>query len=65
VPPRVREVKRLLRKLGYTDERPGKGDHTVFYNPTTKESYTLDGADNHEMARGAWLKLRKLLGRDG
>jgi predicted RNA binding protein YcfA (HicA-like mRNA interferase family) len=65
VPPRVREVKRLLRKLGYTDERRGKGDHTVFYNPTTKESYTLDGADSHEMARGAWLKLRKLLGRDG
>jgi hypothetical protein len=26
VPPRVREVKRLLRKLGYTIERPGKGD---------------------------------------
>jgi hypothetical protein len=44
VPPRVREVKRLLRKLGCTIERPGKGDHTVFHNPTTKDTYTLDGA---------------------
>jgi HicA toxin of bacterial toxin-antitoxin, len=65
VPPRVREVKRLLRKLGYTIERPGKGDHTVFYNPTTKDQYTLDGADSHEMARPAWSKLRKFLGRNG
>jgi hypothetical protein len=65
VPPRVREVKRLLRKLGYTIERPGKGDHTVFYNPATKERYALDGADSHEIPRAAWLKLRKDLGLKG
>ena len=62
MPPRVREVKRLLRELGYTVERTGKGDHTVFYNPTTKDKYALDGADSHEMPRAAWLKLRKHLG---
>lgn len=28
VPPRVRDVKRLLRDNGYTIECPGKGDHT-------------------------------------
>jgi predicted RNA binding protein YcfA (HicA-like mRNA interferase family) len=62
MPPRVRDVKKMLRKKGYTVERPGKGDHTVFYNPATGEAYSLDGADNHELPRGAWEKLRKRLG---
>ena len=61
MPPKVREVKRLLRKMGYTVERHGKGDHTVFYNPTTKDHYALDGPDSHEMPPGSWAKLRKLL----
>ena len=59
--PRVREVKRLLRKHGFSVERPGKGDHTVFYNPVTKERYSLDGADSHELPPGSWKYLRKLL----
>jgi len=62
MPPKVREVKRLLREAGYTIERRGKGDHTVFYNPGTKQAYSLDGADNHELPRAAWEKLRKRLG---
>jgi predicted RNA binding protein YcfA (HicA-like mRNA interferase family) len=62
VPPRVREVKRLLRKSGYTVVRPGKGDHTIFLNPTTGDSYALDGSDSHEMPQGAWNKLKKRLG---
>jgi hypothetical protein len=62
VPPKVREVKKLLRKSGYTVQRPGKGDHTIFYNPVSGEAYSLDGADNHELPRGAWEKLRKRLG---
>lgn len=52
----------MLREGGYTVERPGKGDHTVFYNPTSGEAYSLDGADGHELPRGAWEKLRKRLG---
>ncbi len=47
MPPRVREVKKLLRKSGYTVEPSCKGDHTVFYNPVTGDAYSLDGADNH------------------
>ncbi len=62
MPPRVREVKKLLRELGFTVERPGKGDHTVFSNPTTGESYALDGADSHEVPRPVWAKLKKRLG---
>lgn len=65
MPPKVREVKRLLRKLGYTIERPGKGDHTVFFNPTTKQQYSLDGPDSHELLRPVWLHLKKLLGLKG
>lgn len=62
MPPRVRDVKKMLRKQGYTVERPGKGDHTVFYNPATGEVYSLDGADSYELPRGVWDKLRKRLG---
>ena len=62
MPPRVREVKALLRAMGYTVTRPGKGDHAVFHNPTTGETYALDGADSHEMPRKARLRLKKRLG---
>ena len=62
MPPRVREVKKLLRRSGYSVERAGKGDHTIFYNPASGETYSLDGADGHELPRGAWEKLRKRLG---
>jgi predicted RNA binding protein YcfA (HicA-like mRNA interferase family) len=62
MPPRVREVKRILRSLGYSDERPGKGDHTVFKNPMTGDVISLDGADGHELPRAYWAKLRKRLG---
>jgi hypothetical protein len=62
MPPRVREAKTLLRRYGFTVERPGKGDHTVFYNPTTGVHHTLDGADSHELPRPVWAKLKKLLG---
>jgi predicted RNA binding protein YcfA (HicA-like mRNA interferase family) len=62
MPPKVREVKRLLRGCGYSIERRGKGDHTVFKNPHTGDTYSLDGSDDHELPRGTWTKLRKRLG---
>jgi predicted RNA binding protein YcfA (HicA-like mRNA interferase family) len=62
MPPRVRDAKRYLREQGFTIERPGKGDHTVFYNPTTGERYVLDGADSHELPKPVWEKLKKQLG---
>ena len=62
MPPKVREAKRLLRQHGFTEERPGKGDHTVFYNRRTGEHYTLDGADSHEVPMPVWTKLKKRLG---
>jgi predicted RNA binding protein YcfA (HicA-like mRNA interferase family) len=62
MPPRVREAKKLLRQYGFTVERPGKGDHTVFSNPITGEGYALDGADSHELPRPVWQKLKKRFG---
>jgi predicted RNA binding protein YcfA (HicA-like mRNA interferase family) len=61
MPPRVRTVKRLLREHGFTVERSGKGDHTVFSNPTSGERYVLDGSDSHEVPRPVWEKLKKRL----
>jgi predicted RNA binding protein YcfA (HicA-like mRNA interferase family) len=60
MPPRVREAARLLCKHGFTVDRPGKGDHRVFYNPSAGEYYTLDGSPSHEMPKGAWEKLKRI-----
>jgi hypothetical protein len=62
MPPRVRELKRLLREHGYVFERKGKGDHTIFFNPITRETFSLDGPDSHEVSPGLWYSLRKKLG---
>lgn len=51
----------MLRRAGFVFLRHGKGDHTVYRNPVTGEEVSLDGAPSHEMARGAWLALKKRL----
>lgn len=60
MPPRVREVKRMLIDAGFVFAREGKGDHTYWEHPSGAK-YALDGAESTEMAKGSWFKLRKLL----
>ncbi len=36
------ELKRLLAAAGCTFERPGKGDHEIWYSPITKRRFPVD-----------------------
>ncbi len=47
MPKKIRHLKKMLRKAGFTD-RPGKGSHTVLSHPRLKESLTLAGHDGDD-----------------
>jgi hypothetical protein len=36
------ELKRLLGAAGCRFERPGKGDHEIWFSPITQRRFTLD-----------------------
>ena len=68
MPRKKRDIRRDYRKAGY-DERPGKGDHTIFTHPLVDEPFSVDdrdGADakpyfekNLERARRKLAKAKK------
>ena len=37
-------LKKLLRRHGCQFERPGKGDHEIWYSPITDRRFVVDGA---------------------
>ena len=37
------EVRKALRAAGWRYERPGKGDHQTWLNPTTGKHVSVDG----------------------
>lgn len=47
MPRKLRELKRDLRKAGFTF-RPGKGDHTVWDHPGLERSIVLSGNDGDD-----------------
>jgi predicted RNA binding protein YcfA (HicA-like mRNA interferase family) len=47
MPKKIRDLKRMLRKAGFTD-RPGRGSHTVWYHPKLKENVTVAGHDGDD-----------------
>ena len=49
MPPRVREVVRMLEEIGFRFKRRGKGDHTIYIRGNEEE--VVDGGPNHEMPR--------------
>lgn len=44
---KIRELKSLLRKAGFTC-RPGKGSHTVWRHPRRKKRVVLSGKDGRD-----------------
>ncbi len=60
MPPRIREVVRMLEEVGFQRLRSGKGDRTDFARGS--ERVTLDGGPNHELPKPVWAKLRKKYG---
>jgi hypothetical protein len=39
----TRELKDKLREAGCYYDRPGKGDHEIWYSPISKIKFTVDG----------------------
>lgn len=48
MPRKKRDIKREYRKAGF-NERPGKGDHTIFTHPLLRDTYAVDGADGKDV----------------
>jgi predicted RNA binding protein YcfA (HicA-like mRNA interferase family) len=47
MPKKIRELKGLLAKAGFT-WRPGKGGHTVWTHPRVRQSVVLSGNDGDD-----------------
>jgi predicted RNA binding protein YcfA (HicA-like mRNA interferase family) len=50
MPTKIRELKRMLRKAGFT-ERRGRGDHTTWDHPRLSKPFTLAGNDGGDARR--------------
>lgn len=50
MPKKVRELKKILLKAGFTYE-PGKGSHTKWFHPRFKGRVTLSGKDGDDAKR--------------
>ncbi len=60
VPPRVRDVVRMLEAVGFQRLRSGKADHTIYARGDEREA--IDGGPNHEVPKPRWEKRRKKYG---
>jgi len=50
------ELKRLLRDAGCTFDRPGKGDHEIWYSPITRRKFVVDANIKSRHTANAVLK---------
>lgn len=50
MPKKIRELKQMLRKSGFT-ERPGKGSHTNWTHPDYAGRVTIAGKDGSDAKR--------------
>ncbi len=50
MPPKLRELKALLRCAGFGN-RPGKGSHSVWSHPLLADKVTLSGSDGDDAMR--------------
>lgn len=68
MPRKLRELKSLLRKAGFS-QRTGKGSHTVWLHPGLNDAVVLSGNDGDDakpyQQRDVDLALKKLEGQDG
>jgi len=59
----TKDVKKTLSQNGFVFSRHGKGDHDIWYNPTTKKSVSVDGkiklrTSANEVLKEAGLRKR-------
>ena len=52
----TRDLKKRLRAAGCVFERPGKGDHEIWYSPLTDRRFPVDSAIKSRHTANAVLK---------
>lgn len=62
MPKKVRELKTILRKAGFTS-RPGKGSHVVWAHPALSETLTLAGNDGDDAKLYQEKRVQQLLAK--
>ena len=70
MPKKIRELKQMLRKSGFT-ERPGKGSHTNWTHPNYAGRVTIAGKDGSDAKRYLEQEVKRAIaevkrkGQDG
>jgi predicted RNA binding protein YcfA (HicA-like mRNA interferase family) len=62
MPKKVRELKVILRKAGFSS-RPGKGSHIVWAHPALSETLTLAGNNGDDAKRYQEKRVQQLLAK--
>ena len=60
MPKKIRELKAMLRKAGFSS-RPGKGSHTFRVHPALTDRITISGADGDDAQRYQEAEVRNIL----
>ena len=60
MPKKIRELKVILRKAGFSS-RPGKGSHTFWVHPALTDRITIAGADGDDAKPYQEKKVREIL----
>ena len=60
MPKKVRELKAMLRKAGFS-ARPGKGSHTVWNHPVLADNIALSGGDGDDAQPYQEKKVREII----
>jgi predicted RNA binding protein YcfA (HicA-like mRNA interferase family) len=60
MPPKVRQIVRLLKKSGLRYKNT-EGSHHHFVDPQTGEKFTIAGNPSKEVSVSTWLAVQKFL----
>lgn len=60
MPPKIRELKSLLRKAGY-EMRSGKGSHTIWSHPENMKIVVISGNDGDDAKPYQEKEVKKAL----
>ena len=62
MPKKIRELKKALRKAGFSQEKGrGKGSHTVWTHPLYNDAITLSGQDGKDAKKYQEEEIRKAI----
>ncbi len=60
MPKKIRELKAMLRKAGFSS-RPGKGSHTFWVHPALTDRITISGSDGDDAQRYQEAEVQNVL----